>query len=99
MKTKGILKLNYSEYSRNLNYIKKPDGKILVITSGKSNKVAYLKVNDSVQLAFGNDIVNASPTIIEDPKEVQERFMLMTENHNNHFNEYKDQFVAVEFKL
>ena len=99
MRSKGILKLNYNDRSRNLNYITKPNGNILIITSGNSDKIAYMKAYDSVQLAFGKEVVSARPMIIEDAKEVQARFDLMTENDNNHFSDYKDHFVAVEFKL
>ncbi len=99
METKGILHLNYEDKSRTLNYVQKPNGKIVVITSGKSHKVAYMKNNHDVELVFGEEVIKAEPTIIEDPKVVQANFNFMTEHNNNHFKAYHDMFVTVEFSL
>lgn len=99
METKGILHLNYEDKSRKLNYVQKSDGKIVVITSGKSNKVAYLKEHDNTELAIGDEVFKARPVIIENPKIVQANFDFMTANNNNHFKAYNDIFVTVEFSL
>ncbi len=99
MASKGILKLNYEDKSRNLNYVKKPDGKIVVITSGRSNKVAYMKEHDLVELNIDDQIVQATPIIIENVDQVKENFDYMTTHENNHFKAFNDVFVSVEFSL
>ncbi|QWB95255.1 hypothetical protein KHQ89_04595 [Mycoplasmatota bacterium] len=64
MNKKGILLLNYDDKQRKLNFATDNDNKLVVITSGKSNKVAYMKENDSVELQFGEEVVNAKPELI-----------------------------------
>ncbi len=99
MESKGILKLNYEDKSRNLNYVTKPDGKLVIITSGKSNKIAYMKAHGEVELLIDGQVVKATPSIIEDKESIQSNFDFMTANENNHFKAYNDIFVSVEFSL
>lgn len=99
MEKKGIVLLNYEDKSRKLNYVTKEDGKVVVITSGKSNKVAYMKANKKVTLVFGTEVVAATPTIITEQEKVKADFEFMSANNNNHFKAYNDMFVAVEFSL
>lgn len=96
---KGILLLNYEDKSRKLNYAVKPDGKIVVITSGKSNKVAYMKAHQEVELEIDNVLVKATPSVIEDDHVIKSNFDFLTHLENNHFDAYNDIFVTVEFSL
>ncbi len=98
MNQKGIMKLNYLDKSRNLNYCKKDDY-LVSITSGKSNKVAYMKDHDEVELQFGNEFVKATPEIITDPQEIKSLFDYMTSEDNNHFVKFLDIFVALKFRI
>ncbi len=98
MNKKGIMKLNYLDKSRNLNYVTY-EGKLLSITSGKSNKIAYMKAHDEVELQFGKEIVKATPLIVTDSNEIKKLFDFMTAEDNNHFNKFVDIFVAVKFEL
>ena len=99
MKQKGILHLNYEDKSRNLNYVINDEGKVVVITSGKSNKIAYMKTHDEVELVIDNEVVKAKPNIIEDKEVVKNNFEFMTQHDNNHFKAYNDIFVSVEFRI
>ncbi len=98
MNTKGILLLNYLDKQRKLNYVTK-DGKLISITSGKSNKVAYMKEHDSVELQFGAEVVKATPEIVTDRDTINELFDYMTAEDNNHFKANNDIFVAVKFNV
>ncbi|MFA6801179.1 MAG: hypothetical protein WCR19_03625 [Acholeplasmataceae bacterium] len=98
MNNKGILVLNYLDKQRKLNYVTY-EGDLLVITSGQSNKVAYMKDHDQVELQFGEEIVKAKPHIISNPKEVQKLFDVMNAEDNNHFKAFNDMFVAIKFSL
>jgi len=99
MNKKGILLLNYDNKQRKLNFATDDDNKLVVITSGRSNKVAYMKENDSVELQFGEEVVSAKPELITDEAEVKQLFEFMTAQDNNHFKAYNDIFIAVKFSL
>jgi nitroimidazol reductase NimA-like FMN-containing flavoprotein (pyridoxamine 5'-phosphate oxidase superfamily) len=99
MNKKGILVLNYQDKQRKLNFATDADNKLVVITSGRSNKVAFMKENDSVSLQFGEEVVTAKPEIITNQDEVKALFDFMTSEDNNHFKAYNDIFVAVKFSV
>jgi len=98
MSEKGILLLNYLDKQRKMNYVT-VDGKLLMITMGTSNKVAYMKENDKVELQFGEEKVLAKPEIINDAKEVKDLFEVMNAKGNNHFKAFNERFVAVKFEV
>ena len=98
MSEKGILLLNYLDKKRKMNYVT-VDGKLLMITMGTSNKVAFMNENDKVELQFGEEKVLAKPEIITEEKEVKDLFEVMNAKGNNHFKAFNEKFVAVKLEL
>lgn len=98
MKDLGLLKLNVGEKKRNMNYMK-VDQKVYVITSKDSKKINDIRANDQVELIFGKEAVGAKAVVIEDPEQVKSIFDQLTAIDNNHFKQYRRDFVAIEFIL
>lgn len=94
----NVMILDYGKNQRKVNYIIK-DGKYYAITSGQSNKVASIKENNEVRLLVDNNPIAAKAQVITDQNEVKALFEAFNEVNNNHFNEFKDIFVAVEFSV
>lgn len=94
----NVMILDYGLNKRKVNYIKK-DGKIYAITSGQSNKVKQMLVNNEVKLLVDNNELQAKATIIEDKDTVKAIFEDFNTVGNNHFEQFNDVFVAIEFTI